>query len=121
MPRRRPSYVRDAFRLKRGPVYEPRYVQDEPVSIERGIIYVIGEPGRYWATVFECPCGCRGAIWLNMLSGHSPRWRFKKDSRGKVSLSPSVNRTTACHSHFFLWKNQIHWCLSGPRSGADSV
>jgi hypothetical protein len=105
------SYLRRLFRFKRGPAYQPRRVANEPESIPPGVLYVVGEDGYEWAVAFKCPCGCADDIWLNLLEGHPQRWRVGHNRKGKVSLSPSINRVVGCHSHFFLWDNRVYWCL----------
>jgi hypothetical protein len=104
--------MRRIFRFKRGQTYQPRFLAEEPAVIKPGLIYIVGEEKCRWAAVFKCPCGCGDAVWLNLLQGHSLRWEVEQHPGGKISLSPSVNRIVGCRSHFFLWRNRIHWCLS---------
>jgi hypothetical protein len=104
--------MRRIFRFKRGPTCQPRFLAEEPAVIKPGLIYIVGEEKCRWAAVFKCPCGCGDAVWLNLLQGHSPQWEVEQHTGGKISLSPSVNRIVGCRSHFFLWRNRIHWCLS---------
>ena len=105
------EYLRSLFRFKRGPVYRPRYTDEEPLSVAPATIYIIGEKGYEWAVTFKCPCGCGDNISLNLLEGHPQRWRVHFNHKGHLSLSPSINRLVGCRSHFYLWDDRVHWCL----------
>jgi hypothetical protein len=69
------------------------------------------ERGLPRTVVFECPCGCREVLIINLDPATGRAWRLRR--RGdRVTLLPSVWRTTGCKSHFILWDNQIWWCES---------
>jgi len=102
--------LRQLFRFKRGPVYAYSCVDTEPELLQRGEIYVVGAPHHQWAVAFKCPCGCGEDIWLNLIEGHPQRWRVAINSKGQLSLSPSVNRVVGCRSHFILQNNRVFWC-----------
>lgn len=66
-----------------------------------------GEP--YWA-LFKCPCGCGNVVSLPLRQPHRPRWRWSVDRAGRPSLTPSVWRTSGCHSHFWIEQGRVLWC-----------
>lgn len=67
------------------------------------------ERGRPRSVVLQCPCGCDELLVLNVDRTAGPAWRLRL-REGRVSLIPSVWRTTGCESHFVLWENRIWWC-----------
>lgn len=85
-------------------------VDDVPDKVEIQKLYAVGEEGQYWLAAFRCPCGCDDVIQLPMLEGQRPRWTLKEKDMRFPDLSPSVDRTVGCHSHFWLRKGKIHWC-----------
>lgn len=86
-------------------------VEDLPTELQAGRIYVVGEGRHVWSVALLCPCGCRETIQLNALSEARPRWRVKHDRSGRVSLMPSVWRSTGCRSHFLVRGGVIEWVL----------
>jgi len=93
--------------------FAPRYraiaIVDMPEKVDSGILYVIGEAGRYWQAAFECPCGCGQTIQVPLTQDAHPRW-IMQGAMSHPTLTPSVHRTFGCKSHFFLRKGQIIWC-----------
>lgn len=79
-----------------------------PDTVTTGKLYLIGEDGSYWMAQLKCPCGCGDTINLPMSKGARPCWRFS-GARTKPTLSPSVNRTTGCQSHFILRAGKVQW------------
>jgi hypothetical protein len=88
--------------------YSAVVVADIPDEVGPGLLYLIGERGKHWLAVMQCPCGCREPIHLG-LTGTSPRWAVSGSTRAPT-LSPSVHRTVECRSHFFLRQGQVIWC-----------
>lgn len=55
---------------------------------------------------FFCPCGCGEVLRINVSpTGPRPLWRFHLDRKWRLSLYPSVDRTTGCFAHFILRQN----------------
>ncbi|MFL5384731.1 MAG: DUF6527 family protein [Longimicrobiaceae bacterium] len=73
------------------------------------IVYVVGEEGIDYYAAMRCPCGCGDILQLSLLPEGRPRWRVYEDRSGIASLSPSVNRTIGCRSHFYLRDGRIEW------------
>jgi len=95
----------------RAGLYTVTYSEDEPPSVERAIVYVIGERGYEWMAALVCPCGCGQIIKLNLLPHSSrPVWKVYPDSRNRATVAPSVWRTVGCRSHFIVRAGRIHWC-----------
>lgn len=84
-------------------------VDEDPEEIEDGKMYHVGEGEYKWLVVFNCPCGCREIIKLNLLKEARPLWRVKIHDDGDVSLYPSVNRQVNCKSHFNITRNSVRW------------
>lgn len=99
-------------------VWRPRYrlevSQEEPNFYASRTIYLLGEGASTWAATFECPCGCGGAVWLNLLRGpNRPRWEIIWHRSGDFSIAPSVWRVGGCRSHFIVRHSRIISCHSG--------
>lgn len=92
------------------PEYHIEFVNELPETTQERRIYIVGEPNEHWLLAFNCPCGCRKLIQLNLLTDAKPRWKFTILTNGKIDISPSIWRTTGCKSHFFVRKAKIFWC-----------
>lgn len=58
--------------------------------------------------LFMCPCGCSQQIALNLMEGHTPRWRVDIHSPTSFSVHPSVD-ATSCGAHFLLRNGVVIW------------
>ncbi|WP_415881080.1 DUF6527 family protein [Burkholderia sp. BCC1970] len=85
-------------------------VEDLPDEVQARKLYAVGESGHYWLAALRCPCGCGETIQLPMIEGQRPRWALTQQNMRRPSLSPSVDRTIGCRSHFWLRQGMIHWC-----------
>ena len=85
------------------------FIDELPITINENVIYVVGENEFYWMIGFNCPCGCRDIIQLNLLQYSSPNWSYKLNKNGSLSISPSVWRTKGCKSHFFIKNSRTKW------------
>ncbi len=63
-----------------------------------------------WSVGMRCPCGCGQRLEMMLLKEVKPRWDIAVDSRGRVSLSPSVWLREGCKSHFWVRSGKIVWC-----------
>ena len=53
---------------------------------------------------------------INVDRGAGPAWRLQiRDDR--LTLMPSVWRTSGCRSHFVLWNSTVWWCGTDPQDG----
>lgn len=91
------------------PIYRYQHSEDFPDNVERKTIYIVGQKKNPWLLVFECPCGCREIIQLNLLKDANPNWKFKITKQKAISISPSIWRTAGCKSHFFVRNGKIDW------------
>lgn len=82
---------------------------DVPEEVAENKIYIIGGRDNEWLIVFKCPCGCKDAIYLNMLKKARPQWRYKIGREG-ITLSPSINRRYGCKSHFRIINSIVDFC-----------
>lgn len=85
-------------------------VTENPLSVDVGEIYLVGERDHLWHAVMACPCGCGASLYLSLLADDRPRWAVVRNNDGTISLSPSVWRQVGCRSHFFLRHGRIVWC-----------
>lgn len=82
---------------------------DIPGNIKENKIYIIGENKNQWLIIFVCPCGCKEIIHLNLLVEAKPCWKYKITRKNKITLYPSIWRTTGCKSHFIIRSSRICW------------
>lgn len=97
------------------PEYKYRYAEDFPELVKENTVYIIGDKKSPWLLAFECPCGCKQIIQLNLLKEADPNWKFKITNGNKISISPSIWRTTGCKSHFFIRNSKVDWARSRKR------
>ncbi len=93
--------------------YRAIYIEDDqqlPKQLSICTVYIIGVPGNEWLAEMLCPCGCGETLFLNLLQDEMPNWKWRVNTDGTVTLSPSVWRQVGCKSHFFLKKGMIQWC-----------
>jgi len=83
-------------------------IPDEPSTMQPRVLYLVGHDP--WVAAFQCPCGCKKGIWLNLLKEHRPRWSVTTTQNGFPTVSPSINRQVGCRSHFLLINGKIKWC-----------
>jgi hypothetical protein len=84
-------------------------VEDFPDALKPNKVYMAGEANNYWGAAMLCPCGCGETIQLNLLKDVRPCWSVKKNSKGAVTIVPSVWRQKGCKSHFFVRAGKIVW------------
>ena len=100
-----------AFRSAFQPKWHLTKVEDTPDRLKAHTAYLVGETGHEWTCAFNCPCGCREIVWLNLIKAPGrPTWRVEQHRCKTFSISPSVWRTAGCKSHFFLRRGRIDWC-----------
>lgn len=68
------------------------------------------DDGEDWSVGMRCPCGCGQRLEMMVLKEVKPRWDVSVDSRGRVSLHPSVWLREGCKSHFWVRSGKIVWC-----------
>lgn len=74
-------------------------------------VYIVGENGYSWLAAFQCPCGCKDIIQLNLLPEANPNWKIYNKKGGKITISPSVERIVGCKSHFNLTNGKAHFLI----------
>ena len=97
------------FRFNNRARFRCVHVEEIPDGLKPRQLYLVGEL-KPWSAALLCPCGCKDVIQLSLLPNDSPMWTATSDRKGLPTLSPSVWRTTACRSHFFLRNGSIIWC-----------
>lgn len=68
---------------------------------------VLVERGRPRSLLIMCPCGCREICTINLDARIGGAWRIKQDPRARLSLYPSVWRTSGCQSHYVIRDGEI--------------
>lgn len=86
---------------------------EEPDMLLPGVCYFLADFGTPWAVTFQCPCGCGKPITLNLI-GRRPVWKASIGEHNRIQLHPSVWRTTACRSHFWVRNGRIDWVRACP-------
>lgn len=89
--------------------YGISFTSDLPNKMNTKTIYIIGVNEYYWLIAFNCPCGCKNPIQLNLLKNADPCWTFSFNKKGKINIFPSIWRTNGCKSHFIVRKSKIFW------------
>jgi len=80
---------------------------EQPDRLKDGVCYCLEDDGFAWAVKLKCPCGCGEAFVLNLV-GTRPLWKARV-SKKRLSISPSIWRTTGCKSHFWIISGRIKW------------
>lgn len=73
-----------------------------------GIAAVVRSGNKNKWLLLMCPCGCNQQIALNLMDGHTPRWRVDIQSPTSFSVHPSVD-ATSCGAHFWLRNGGVIW------------
>ena len=68
---------------------------------------VLVERGRPRLLLLSCPCGCGDEFPRNLDERAGPAWRLYENSRGGISVFPSVWRESGCRSHYIIWRDKI--------------
>ena len=89
--------------------YRIRKVQILPEKLHSKTVYLQTHLDVPWQAAMECPCGCKEIVHLNLIPTFRPNWRYRMD-KARITLIPSVRRTTGCKSHYFLRQGKIEWC-----------
>lgn len=85
-------------------------VPEVPHPFELNTVYLHVEEGLPpWSASFLCPCGCNDEICIPLdLLGEGPMWRL--ESEQPIHISPSLQRTYGCKSHFFVHGGEFRMC-----------
>ena len=88
--------------------YKYTFVTDVPGKIKENYIYIIQDGKEPDAIAFNCPCGCKKIIHLNLLKDMRPCWSFVIHKK-QISLYPSIRAKSGCKSHFWVTNNKVEW------------
>jgi hypothetical protein len=98
----------EVWKEKLSKPYTIRESYDLPESISRRTVFIIGNQESIWLLAFQCPCGCKKIIQLNLLKDVTPSWSYSIQ-HGKITIRPSIWKTNDCKSHFLIKNGKIHW------------
>lgn len=96
-------------------------VTDEPEEVLPRLVYLVGEGAVLWKAVLRCPCGCGAIIQLSLHDEGRPRWVARPHFDGRITIRPSVWRTTGCRSHFVLDRGRVGFVGQSSRHRNDHV
>ena len=84
-------------------ILAPEFVEEMPVRIESGKLYV---SMAYGTAMHLCCCGCG----LEVVTPFSPTdWQLLYDGKS-ISLDPSIgNWSFPCRSHYWIKNNRVVW------------
>jgi Family of unknown function (DUF6527) len=107
---KRPLWIRTLFRRLSKPArkYQYKRVEEPPVPVDKGTIYIVQDSKEPDTLVFKCPCGCDRVIQLNLLRDTEPCWHFYVRDK-YISIRPSVFSKKGCGSHFWITRNRVIW------------
>jgi hypothetical protein len=79
----------------------PQYVDRVPIreEMEYGIFYIAED---FHCAGHLCLCGCGEETFITLQEG---RWKLIKEKNGKISITPSLQNTFACRSHYIITNN----------------
>ena len=81
-----------------------------PVSMEPGVIYIVGGPGyQKWAT-FRCPGHKDEIIQLSLMPSRRPSWSLTMDFLDRPTITPSVRQLDGAYAHFWVRVGAVDWC-----------
>lgn len=89
--------------------FKIQFADDTPDEIVEGIIFIVQDGNLPESLAFQCPCGCKAKIILNLLPDASPKWSYIIDKKGLIDIYPSIWRKIGCKSHFFVRKSDVNW------------
>lgn len=81
-----------------------------PTTLPYRNLVLARDDGEDWCVGMQCPCGCGDTIELLVIQEARPRWDIAIDGKGQPTLTPSIWRTSGCHSHFWIKEGRIIWC-----------
>lgn len=82
-----------------------------PGHVPRRTIAIVGTRERPKWAIFECPCGRRHQITLNLSELRKPFWRIEPHQRGP-SLRPSVDAYAPFDCHYWIRAGRVHFVRS---------
>ncbi len=106
-PERVRTFLKELFLKK----YSYKNVSEIPVKIKNDVIYIVQEGTEPETLVFNCPCGCKESVYLNLLKDTFPVWTYMTEKR-RISVFPSVVRKKGCRSHYWIKKGKVIWAWS---------
>lgn len=110
------NWIRSLWRWWFGPRRRRRFsgvlivdsTADAAAELRSHKLVLVGTPEKQKWLRFECPCGCREVLALNLMKSHTPHWTVTGHEDKTLSVYPSVDATT-CGSHFWVRRNEIQW------------
>jgi hypothetical protein len=100
--------------------FATRIVLELPECLDPETVYLVGDAGLYSQAALLCPCECGDWVQLNLAPPGPPLWRVSPDPDGTVTISPSIERSIRCRSHFWIWAGKLIWAHS-IQSGSSNV
>lgn len=109
------QFIKRMLGQERG--YSVQQVEDiSDVRVKPNYIYIEKRGDKERWLHLACPSKCGDLISVNLMRSVTPFWTVSWSKDRKVTLSPSINKTDGCKSHFFIRESQIVWANSLPYS-----
>lgn len=83
-------------------------VFDVPAELRRRTAVLVAKGDVEQWLIFDCPCGARHRVMLNLDPTSRPAWRII--DRQRLTLRPSVDEVTEHgRCHYFINKGKVIW------------
>ena len=79
------------------------------IKLKPHYLYVERRGGKDRWLHLLCPSGCGQTLSVNLMQSINPFWTLLQNSDKTVTLSPSIDKTDGCRSHFFIRNSQVQW------------
>lgn len=103
------KFFEKLFRKQQRAQYKYIFVEELPKRVRHRRVYILLNQGYAWQLNLLCPCGCKVLLFVNLIPEVKPSWQYSIDSKGRLTLYPSIYRRQGCESHFFLTDSKIKW------------
>lgn len=78
-------------------------------TLKDGVITIMMEQDRIVCVNFLCPCGCGSECYTPIAPPQNNRRWDATLIDNKLTLSPSIQYTGGCKSHFNIEDNNVKW------------
>ena len=105
------SLIRRIFGLKQKEKYFSVVEIDDiqNIKLKPNCLYIEKRGGKNRWLYLLCPSGCGETLSVNLMQSISPFWTLTRNTDNTATLSPSIDKTDGCKSHFFIRNSQIQW------------
>jgi hypothetical protein len=105
------KWFKNKYRLSGAPHFKIEMVSEFPWLVKGNTIFIVKDGKEADTLIFKCPCGCGTDIYLNLLKDTRPNWNYYI-TKEKITIVPSIWKTTGCQSHFYIEGGITIWLKS---------